>query len=126
MASRHTSASAHSRDTEVRVSQTTTDSPLLPVEQISRLRDLAPERVDWIFEQTEIEAEFRRTETRRINTMTFVERMAGLLFALLVAVFGLGVSAYLALNGHEVTASIIGGTTIVGLVSAFILGRNST
>ncbi|WP_271464142.1 hypothetical protein [Acidovorax sp. NCPPB 4044] len=120
---RHTSASARSKDTEVRVSQTTTDAPLLPIEQIGRLRELAPERVDWIFDQTEIESEYRRAETRRINTMTFAERMAGLVFALLIAVLGLGLAAYLAMNGKEITASIIGGTTIVGLVSAFILGR---
>ncbi|MDA8522013.1 hypothetical protein M5C95_14715 [Acidovorax sp. NCPPB 4044] len=105
------------------MSQTTTDAPLLPIEQIGRLRELAPERVDWIFDQTEIESEYRRAETRRINTMTFAERMAGLVFALLIAVLGLGLAAYLAMNGKEITASIIGGTTIVGLVSAFILGR---
>jgi len=122
--SRHTSASARSKDTEVRVSQTVTDAPLLPVEQISRLRELAPERVDWIFSQTEAESAFRRQEHRRINTMSFVEHMAGLIFALLIAMFGLGVATWLALADHDMTASIIGGTTIVGLVSAFILGRN--
>jgi len=122
--SRHTSASARSKDTEVQVSQTITDAPLLPIEQISRLRDLAPERVDWIFSQTEIESTFRRQEHRRINTMSFVEHMAGLVFALLIATVGLGVATWLALEHHDMTASLIGGTTIVGLVSAFILGRN--
>jgi len=56
--------------------------------------------------------------------MTFIERMAGLVFALIVACLGLGMAAWLAVNGHELTASVIGGTTIVGLVSAFILGRD--
>jgi len=122
--SRHTSASTRSKDTEVRVSQTVTDAPLLPIEQISRLRELAPERVDWIFSQTEIESAFRRKEQQRINTMTFIERMSGLVFALLVACLGLGIAAWLATDGRELTASLIGGTTIVGLVSAFILGRD--
>ena len=120
---RHTSASARSKGTEVRVSQTTTDAPLLPVEQIERLKDLAPERVDWIFEQTEVESNFRRAENKRINTMTFIERIAGLVFALLVAVLGLGLAGWLAHGGREITASVIGGGTLVGLVSAFILGR---
>lgn len=125
MANRHTNASARSKDAEISVSQTTTDAPLLPVEQISRIKELAPERVDWVFQQTEAESNFRRSENRRINTLTFVERMAGLVFALLVAAGGLGVAAYLAMHDHEVVASVIGGTTLVGLVAAFIAGRRA-
>ena len=87
------------------------------------LKELAPERVDWVFNQTEIESEDRRREVRRINTMTFIERMAGLVFALLIALIGLGAAVYLAMNGHEVSASIIGGGTLVGLVAAFVAGR---
>lgn len=125
MANRHTSASARSKDTEVQVSQTTTEAPLLPMEQIYRIKEIAPDRVEWVFEQTQIESEFRRAENRRINTFAFVERMAGLVFALLVAVGGLGVATYLAINDREVVASIIGGATLVGLVAAFIAGRKA-
>ncbi|MBS0300552.1 hypothetical protein [Ottowia sp.] len=120
MASRHTNASARSRDAEVTLSQTTTDAPLLPVEQISRIKELAPERVDWIFNQTALESDARRAENRRVNTLIFVERLAGLVFALLVAIGGLGVAAYLAMHGHDLVASIIGGATLVGLVTAFV------
>jgi hypothetical protein len=120
---RHTSAKA-SRD-GVTLSSTTTDAPLLPIEQIARLKDLAPDRVDWVFQQTELESMGRRSEVRRINTMTFIERMAGLVFALLVSMMGLGASIYLAMNGHEVTASIVGGGTLVGLVTAFVAGRKA-
>lgn len=120
---RHTSAKAN-KDGLV-VSSTTTDSPLLPIEQIARLKELVPERVDWVFVQTELESVGRRAENRRINTMMFAERMAGLVFALLVAGAGLGAAVYLAMNGHEVPASIIGGGTLVGLVTAFIAGRKA-
>lgn len=120
---RHTSAKAN-RD-GVTVSSTTTDSPLLPIEQIARLKDLVPDRVDWVFVQTEHESDARRSENRRINSMMFIERMAGLVFALLIALIGLGAAVYLAMNDHEVTASVIGGGTLVGLVAAFIAGRKS-
>ena len=40
-------------------------------------------------------------------------------------VVGLGLASYLAVNGKEVTASIIGGTTLVGLVATFIVGKRS-
>lgn len=118
---RHTSAKANKDG--LTLSSTTTDAPILPIEQIARLRELVPDRVDWVFVQTEIESADRRIEVRRINTMTFIERMAGLVFALLIAVCGLGAAVYLAMNNHEVTASIIGGGTLVGLVTAFIAGR---
>lgn len=123
MASNQTRAQA--RRGELTFSSTTTDAPILPVDQIERLAQVAPHRVDWVFEQTEKESDFRRNENRRINTMLFVERLAGLIFALLVAIMGLGLAGYLAMEDRTVVASIVGGTTLVGLVTAFILGRHA-
>lgn len=121
MAGRHTNARAN-KD-EVIVSSTTTDSPILPVEQIARLQELAPHRVDWVFDQTQIESETRRAENIRVNTLVFIERIAGLILAFLVAAMGLGAAVYCAIINQPVVASVIGGTTLVGLVTAFIAGR---
>lgn len=126
MASRHTRVSA--KGNEVAVSSTTTDSPILPIEQIERLKALAPERVDWVFEQTELESNHRRSENKRVNTLVFVERLLGLLFALGIALAGLSSAVYLALHGHEITASVIGGATLASMVASFIArcsGRGS-
>ena len=123
MGGRHTRLRAGNG--QVDVSQTTTDSPLLPVEQIAQLQQIAPSRVDWVFEQTQIESAARRSETKRINTMVFAERILGLVFALLIAVSGLGVATYLAMNSHDWVAGVIGGATLVGLVTAFIAGKKS-
>jgi uncharacterized membrane protein len=123
MASKHTQLRA--RSGEVAMSSTTTDSPLLPIEQIERLKEILPHRVEWVFEQTQIESAARRKELSRINTMVFIERIAGLVFALVIAVVGLGIAAYLAMNNHDTAASIIGGTTLVGLVTAFIAGKKA-
>jgi uncharacterized membrane protein len=123
MGGRHTRLRAGNG--QVDVSQTTTDSPLLPVEQIAQLQQIAPSRVDWVFEQTQIESAARRSETKRINTMVFAERILGLVFALLIAVAGLGVATYLAMNSHDWVAGVIGGATLVGLVTAFIAGKKS-
>lgn len=121
MANSHTNVRAHRG--QVDVSSTTTDSPILPIEQIERLKEIAPHRVDWVFDQTQIESEARRRSLRRVNLMIFIERMAGLVFALLIAIVGLGAAVYLALHDKEITASIIGGGTLVGLVTAFIAGH---
>jgi uncharacterized membrane protein len=124
MAAKHTHVRAGQG--QLAVSHTTTDAPLLPVEQIERLQKILPHRVEWVFEQTQIESEHRRQEVRRVNTLIFVERISGLLFALLVAVLGLGIAAYLAVQGKEFTASVIGGATLVGLVAAFIGGKQKS
>ena len=121
MANSHTRVQA--RRGQVDVNSTTTDSPILPIEQIERLRDIAPHRVDWVFDQTQIESEARRHGNRRLNIMVFAERMAGLVFALLIAMLGLGAAVYLAMHDKEITASILGGGTLVGLVTSFIAGR---
>lgn len=113
------------RGNQIALSQTTTDAPLLPIEQLERLNALAPERVNWVFEQTQIESDFRRTEARRINTFVFFERILGLIFALLIALLGLSIAAYLALQDKTVVASVIGGTTLVGLVATFIAGKST-
>ena len=120
MGNNHTTLSAKSKDHELTVSQTTTDAPILPVAQLERLQQIAPDRVPWIFEETQKEAEFRRAENRRINTFIFIERVIGQLFGLLIGVGGLFAAVYAATHGAEAAGSIIGGATLVGLVSAFL------
>jgi len=43
--------------------------------------------------------------------------------AFIIALVSLGITCYLALDGHETTAGILAGTTIIGLVSVFIYGK---
>jgi len=47
----------------------------------------------------------------------------GQLFALMVSVLGFGVSGFLGYVGSNVASAVIGGGTLVGIVSVFILGR---
>lgn len=74
---RHTTANLRERGKDITLQQHETDSPVLPVAQIEQLHHFRPDRVDWVFDQTRIEAEHRRSETRRINTFTFIERLLG-------------------------------------------------
>ena len=99
-----------------------TDSPLLPIGQLEKLREIAPERVAWVFDETTKEGDFRRSETKRINTLVFVERLIGVVAGLAIGCTALWASYVLAMNGHDVVAGVIGGTTVVGLVSAFLFG----
>lgn len=115
----------HPDGLDVRLSETTTDSPILPVASLQQLAALDPKLVQWVVDQTQAEAEFRRAETKRINTLIFAERFAAITFGAAVAIVGLGISAYVAVNGHEWAASIIGGATLVAIVTV-IVNRDSS
>lgn len=98
--SRQTTAHVKNRTgSEMLVQDSHSDAPLLPIAGIERLHAIRPDRVDWVFEQTQIEAETRRKEQARINTFIFVERLAGMLAALSIGVCGIGGGIYACLAG---------------------------
>ena len=69
MANRQVSAQARSENgAQIAVQSTHTDAPIIPIDSIERLHVIRPEKVDWIFEQAEKEAEVRRREQQRVNS----------------------------------------------------------
>lgn len=118
--SRHRQIKAKSGNNEVTLHDNETDSPVIPIAQIERLHAIRPDKVDWFFQQTELEASARRIELNRINTFVFIERLAGIFCGFVVAAGGISGSIWLASTGHDAAATVIGGTTLVSMVSAFI------
>lgn len=104
------------------VSHHETDAPVLPMAQIERLHAINPARVDWVFDETQKEGDFRRKEITRVNTMIFTERMLSMFAGLTIGLAALYTCYQLAMSGHDVVAGVVGGTTVVGLVSAFVIG----
>ena len=123
--SRQTTAHVKGRGgSEMVVQDNHSDAPLLPIAGIERLHAIRPDRVDWVFEQTQIESETRRNEQTRINTFIFVERISGMLAALLVGVCGVGGGIYAALQGHDWLGGVVATTTIGTLAVAFLKRNN--
>jgi hypothetical protein len=100
------------------------DAPLLPIAGIERLHAIRPDRVDWVFDQTQIEAETRRKEQSRINTFEFIERMAGIVVAAIIGVCGIAGGIYAGLQGHDWLGGILATTTIGSLAVAFLKRQN--
>ena len=123
MSNRHTTVKTRGGGKELALSQTTTDSPIIPVEQLERLHAFRPDKVDWIFNQTELEALARREGRRQINRYVFIERIVGQVFGLLIGLFGLGAALYAGLHGATTVGVILAGGTLVALVSVFIVGK---
>lgn len=120
---RSTNVQVKNKDSHLTVSQHDTDAPILPVAQMERLNTFHPEAVPWIIEEATREGQFRRKETIRVNTFVFAERILGIIAGLTVAALALTIAKDLAMEGHYTVAGIIGGTTVVALVGAFIVGK---
>lgn len=119
--SRQTNARVKRHDgSELVVQDNHSDSPLLPIAAIERLQQIRPDRVDWVFEQTQIEAETRRKEACRTNTFIFIERLLGLIGALIIGITGVAGGVYVGLHGNPWLGGVIATATISTLAVAFI------
>ncbi|GHU34868.1 hypothetical protein AGMMS50256_29130 [Betaproteobacteria bacterium] len=119
--SRQTNAHVRRRDgSELLVQDNQSDAPTFPIAAIERLHKIRPDRVDWVFEQTQAEADERRAEQRRINTFVFCERIMALIIALVVGLCGVGGGLYAALSGHDWLGGIVATAMIGTLAVAFL------
>lgn len=96
------------------------DSPILPVDQLEALHKIKPGAVDWIIEQTQAEAEHRRTEAERVNNLIFVEHLFAQASALVIGVAGIWGGVWLAQNGQPwvgfaITAAVMAALAIMQL-----------
>ena len=123
---KHTQVKAQNHNgNSLQLTQHETDSPVLPVAQLEQLQAFRPDLVDWVRDQTENEAVARRTRQSRVDFFIFVERIAGLVAGTLISCLGMGAAIFLALNGQPAIAGVIGGGTLVGLVTVLVQGKKS-
>lgn len=123
MANKSTTARVNRRDGELTVQQHETDAPIIPVPQLEQLHQFKPDAVDWVIQQTQVEAEHRRREDHRINTFIFIERVLGQVFALLIGLAGIVGGAYVAINGQPWAGGTIASLAITGLAAVFLTAR---
>lgn len=97
-----------------------TDALVLPVPQLEHLHQFRPDLVDFVIEETRLEARHRREQDSKINTFIFVERIFGQLGAITVAVLGVGGGVYAGIHGEPALGGTIATITIGTLAVAFI------
>lgn len=118
--SRSQHVQAKSNDGEVTISTQTTDAPLLPVAHLEKLHQFRPDLVDFVVEQTGIEAAYRRKGTLQLNIFIFIERMAGVIAALVIGVAGICAGSYVGLNGQPALGGSIAALSLGTLAIAFL------
>lgn len=123
MTNKQTTAKVNRQSGDLTVQQHETDSPILPVPQLEQLQRFKPEAVDWVIAQTQIEGDARRSETHRINTLVFIERLIGQICAFLIGLAGVVGGAYVAVNGQPWAGTVIAGAALTGLAVVFLTGK---
>lgn len=120
---RSTTAKVSQRNGDLTLQQHDSDSPILPVAQLEQLSIFKPDAVDWVIQQTQIEAEYRRKETLRLNSFVLIERIIGQVCALIIGITGIISGSYVALNGQPGAGGTIATVALTGLAVVFLTGR---
>lgn len=97
------------------------------MEKYSRINKDLPSRVMAMAEKEANNRHQVESKTLEANVniaqQQFKERKIGQNFGLILGVLGLLCAGFLGYTGHDTVASIIGGSTVIGLVSVFITGH---
>lgn len=105
------------------IQQSTFSGPIPPPSILEGYEQLIPGAADRILKMAESDARHQQEIEFAALSGTLAEVKRAQLFAFFIVIIALG-AAMLALKmGSPDVAGIIGGTTVVGLVSAFIVGR---
>ena len=128
----HNQVRAETEQGSLTVTNHSLDAPLLPVADMERLHHFRPDLVDFVIEQSRIEAETRRSELIRANDnviatnrYVFIENILGKIFALLIAVLGVGGGVYAGIQGHDWLGGTIATVTIGTLAVAYLSNKKN-
>jgi len=110
---------------QVNVHQHSWRGPLPAPEDLAKFNEVAPGAAERIIKMAEQEGQHaREMEAWAIKGMVRLQNV-GQACAFVVSVFSISSAYFLAMADHEFVASILVGTTLVALVTAF-LNRNKT
>jgi uncharacterized membrane protein len=97
--------------------------PLPPPSLLRQYNDIVPNGAERIFKRFESQGEHRQFLERTAVTTQLRQSGRGQWFGLIIALFGLALSGFMAYLGFEIFASTLATTTIIGLVAIFVKGK---
>ncbi len=106
------------------VSQTSFRSgPLPPPEELARYNEIIGFGAERIFKMAEDQSVHRRQIEAKVVDAQIRQSDRGQHLGFVVAVVFLGGALWVTFAGHDAVGGILGGTTIVGIVTAFVTGK---
>jgi uncharacterized membrane protein len=97
--------------------------PLPPPDILEAYNQIVDGGAERIFRKFEEQSEHRMNLERLAIGEELKQSKRGQIFGFIVALFGLSLAAFMAYLGHEAFASILGGGTILSLVTVFVVGK---
>jgi uncharacterized membrane protein len=97
---------------------------LPPPEMLKQFEEILPGLAERIVCRMEKQSEHRMSLESKVVSAQLSESKRGQWLGFIIAILFLGASIWLAHEGHIEVASILGGTTIIGLVTVFVIGKN--
>jgi len=104
---------------EITVSDTHTDSPIIPIAHIERMHNFRPDLVDWIVSETSKEAENRRSQQVYVNKSVTRINIIGQFMAFTIGMTAIIGGIFATLQGYP-SALWLSGTAITALAVAFL------
>lgn len=116
---------AHIRDlvSGISISRQFYSAPLPPPDDLRAYNDAVPNGAERILTMAENQSAHRIEIESKAISAQIEDSKRGQIFGLIVAIVFAVASVWLALQGHDTVASILGGSTIVGLVTVFVVGK---
>jgi uncharacterized membrane protein len=101
------------------------EGPIPHSRELAEYEKALPGSADRIITMAESEAKHRHGMEEEALKAQIWEIRLGQIFGFFIGIFAITAGAYCAINGSQTAGSIIGGGGVVGLVSAFIIGRKN-
>ena len=98
--------------------------PLPSADEFAMYERAVPGAGNRILAMAEQQGSHRRQLEAKDQSLTSRDSLIGMIFAFIFAMTALGGAIFLTYTDHPVAGTIIGGTGLLAVVSAFIQGRN--
>ncbi len=97
--------------------------PLPSPEDLEHYNEVIPNGADRIMKMAENQLEHRLSIEKSVVNSNNNDSRLGQIFGFVLSIVCIGAAVYLGINDHEWLAGIIATTTIIGLITTFVLGK---
>jgi uncharacterized membrane protein len=125
VSNRHNKSSSPPGALVAKAEVTQVSGPLPQPDTLAKYNAIVPGAAERILAMAEEDARHLQAMERASLSGAYAERRTGQIFGLTIGLSALAVSIIAMVLGHELAAIAIGGTTVLGLVTVFVVGRVS-
>ncbi len=122
----HVSAKVRSHnngDREVQVMHYS--GPLPPATELNAYNQICPGSADRLITMAEQQSKHRQDLETNVIKNDIRKSYLGMILGFIIAIIGLCISGYVIIQGQPIAGGILGSTTLLGMVTVFVMGHKS-